>query len=341
MGAFLSNAVYAFVLNRTVFIAHQNMEACFGNIELKRWLPVQSQINTLLQTAGCPLAEHIEYRDGPPCNYSTLNDRLISFDALFNAAYLYLDERYDPYLSEFVKSRSHTLFGNRSNDLGRFSSYGLVAEAIFRFSDNVQAHVADILKASHAISNAVRISIHLRHKDSASLEDPSVDEGFDNNAVQVIEEVRNRHSDSACIVYAAADRNATLDRISRQGARIGCKVYMTEKRVENEVVVINGNVFVSKEHGPWAMGRVQVADIFLLSQGDYLIGTSESTFSALIANHIAWRRVPQDRREYPFFWLDGVHNRNGSFGNYLPHELSLSYDNFNCHAFMNQPYDNK
>ena len=295
---------------------------------------MQDSLLPLLEHAGCPLTEHIAFRDTPPCNCSALNNRLISFDAMFNAAYLHLDDRYDPYLSEYIQSRTRILFGERLNDFGKFSSYGLVAAAVFVFSDKVHTHIVDTLKASRAIPNALRISIHLRHKDSASLEDPSADEDFDSNALEVLKEVRHQQHHSECIVFAASDRNVTLDRISREGDRIGCKVFMTEKRVENEVLAFNERTVILDENGPWAMGRVQAADILLLSHGDYFIGTSESTFSVLIADYIAWRRTALGQRGYPFYWLDGISMQNGSFGYLYPQEPSS--DTYNCHLFMNQ-----
>jgi hypothetical protein len=204
---------------------------------------------------------------------------------------------YDPALPERVLVRSRLLFGSPYEDYGRFESYGLLAKNVISLSKDVHRHVNDILKATCEDRNSVRISIHLRHQSEDSVRRPEIDAPYDEIALGALEHIRNEHMDKACFVYMASDRSASLARIQSRAESIGCTSYAIDRDDVTPSASAGG------EHGPWAIGLVQVADIWLLRHGDYFIGSPHSTFSHLIAGLLAAHAFRENASYNPLVWV--------------------------------------
>lgn len=300
LGAFLSNLVFAVALNRTIFLTgpDQTKTDCFGHISIREWIISRRELEALLKNAGCPLNErNIDYWDCPPCGYTESQARVLTSDSLMNAVYLFLRHDYDPLTSPLVQQRSRTLFGSPYQDRAPFEAYGLLMKRAFHFSSAVNLAVRGILLKSNA-PNTFRVSIHLRHRDTRSPADPSLDIPFDDVAVKALKSIVRRQVNSTCVVYLASDRNASIARMERSAHELGCEPYTVDRADESNKA--DG----TSEHGVWALGLVQLADMYLLGHGDYFIGAKESSYSVLIANLVTANLLQQDRFvSNPLYWL--------------------------------------
>ena len=169
----------------------------------------------------------------------------------------------------------------------------------FHFSRDVNLAVRDILAKSNA-PHSFRVSIHLRHRDERSTTDPSFDTPLDDSAVEALRSIVKRQANATCVVYLASDRNASIARMERSSRELGCEPYTVDRTEES------AQADSTSEHGIWALGLVQLADMFLLGHGDFFIGTKESTYSILIANLVTASALQEERPiSYPLYWLFG------------------------------------
>lgn len=282
------------------------MNSCVSNIELSSWLPQRDELDSLLRQAGCPLPVHyVAFREAPPCNYSILHSRVVTHDGLFNSAFFHLDMRYDPYLSDTVRNRARVLFGHQANGMGRFSSYGLVAEALFKFSTQIYSHVTDVLQASQVLPTTLRISMYM------GTSNPSINRVVDSRSLRALAQLRNKQSHSPCVIFAAPQ-----DKIAR------LQIGLTSARSDCKVLTFNVSDGYTK-----ADELVEAADIHLLAHGDYFIGSSDSAVSLFIANYVAWRRDAHDRRGNALIWLQTNDDRDIKYNN---------FSTYNCDRFENQ-----
>ena len=285
IGGVLSNLLYAVLVNRTfVLTDNEHVRQCRGHLLIKNTFVFKEEILPLLVRSGCPITEVVNFDTLPPCNYSNLPNQAISNDAILNRVFFHAHRDYDPTLQEPSLRRAELLFGHPSAyDLARFEPYGLLFQMLFEFSEDVHRAVNSTL-SSITQRNPTKISIHLRHQNPKSMDNPSLDVGLDTRATRVLSKVlRVLHVKGACVVLIATDRNATLHRIEQVALKYGCAPYS-----------INRHKFPHApdqlaEHGHWPKGLVQLADLLLLTHGDHFIGTLESTYSVLIANLIVSR----------------------------------------------------
>ena len=302
LGAFLSNLVYAVALNRTIVLTHDNNmnTQCSGFMGLRDWIVSRAELERMLTEARCPLTDKaIDYFWTPPCGYSESSARVLTSDALFNADYIFLQDQYDSSMSSFVKNRSHILFGSPFEDNARFEAFGLLMLKAFHFSPGLHHALYTILKQSHE-PNSFRVSIQLRHKNEKSIQNPSLDIPFDDLALKALADIVQRNRDLNCIVYLASDRKASIDRIQLRSKELGCVPFVVNRSTE----WIQPGAY--QENGLWALGFVQLADIYLLGHGDYFIGSRESTYSILIANLVSANALQKDNITNPFLWLSGT-----------------------------------
>ena len=314
VGSFLNSLVYALALNRTIFLTHSNNlnTGCSGYMTLKDWVISRVDLKSILKKAGCPLTENtVDFWDFPPCGYAESSARVITGDGLFNPASFTLKDGYDPSISTFVKNRARMLFGSHFGDNSRFEVFGVMMIKAFGFSPELKNFTRAITRNTHSLPNSFRVSLHLRHRDEKSVQDPSVDVPLDNLGVQALTNIVNLHRNSKCIIYLATDRNTSIDRVLHHSKELGCVVHMAN-RAENPAVID-----AYAEHGPWALGILQVADIYLLGHGDYFIGTWESSYSILIANLVSASSLLKNSSGNPIFWvkktgeiLSSVDNQN-------------------------------
>ena len=285
--------------------------SCLGNIEISSWIPQQEQLTTLLQNAGCPLKSHYaSISEAPACNYSAISTLVVTHGGLFNSAFFHLNLRYDPYLNQMVQNRARILFNNyTTNGVGRFSSYGLVCEYLFKFTTQVHSHVAAELRASQELPNAIRISIYLNNIN-------------DDRVSQALSQIRNKRSYSSCVIFAASEHSGTLTEIDNMSTRLGCRVLVSKTQVDNAI----GNGISEEE---FIKARLQSANIHLLSHGEYFIGSSDSSSAFIIANFIAWRKEAQGRKGNPLIW---VHSNNHD-------DIYSNFSTYNCHHYTSQLTD--
>lgn len=251
----------------------------------------------------------VDFWDFPPCGYAESSSRVITGDGLFNPAYFTLKDGYDPSFSAFVKNRARVLFGSPSGDNSRFEVYGVMMIKAFGFSPELKNFTRAITRNTLSLPNSFRVSLHLRHRDEKSVHDPAVDVPLDNLGMQALTNIVNLQRNSKCVIYLATDRNASIDRILHHSKELGCVVHMANRAVKPAVIDAYA------EHGPWALGILQVADIYLLGHGDYFIGSWESTYSILIANLVSASSFYKNTPGNPFFWLKKTGEIISSFDN--------------------------
>jgi hypothetical protein len=327
LGYFLSNAMVSVAFNRTLLAHNWDPSSCVGLLSLRKWVPSVTEVKLLLKKANCSLdLYHVPTRlfiDKMPCDFSNIEERYISYNELMNPAYsrLWINKPNSSHVQPWVVDRLAIMFESPLSDLGRFEFYGVMSFEIFYFEHAVHQSVASILKTT-SVSNSVKLSVHLRHQNTASLADPSLDTLYDDGAMQALFELRNQTRDLRCFVFIATDRNVSLDRVEAYSREIGCTPYHVPR---SSGTTVFKNEY--PEHGPWARGLLQLADLYLLSHGDYFIASAFSSYSFLIANNIAAKSFHGGHNLYPFTWLgyNGVSYSTSYFVN-APEVLGCNYE---------------
>lgn len=304
LGSVLNNAIYAVALNRTYLASHIDMdESCHGYLSLSPWVPTADEIRIRLANTECPLPSVILGYDGSPMHgYSASSYRIVSEDNLYNCLPVHL--RSDPTLLPFVRDRSELLFG--ANENGRFEPYGMLSSLMFNFSMDI--HTSIEACSRHVSKNALTIGIHLRHKVGKT---HSERVEFINRGLKILHEIRDANKVDQCVVYLATNRNETIDTVISYANAISCSVVSVARflkenpfpQLPREHSFHNANEFYREEQGPWAHGLVQLADVLLLSNARYFIGSGESTFSWIMANNLAARNMDEGFDGKYLYWV--------------------------------------
>ena len=158
--------------------------------------------------------------------------------------------------------------------LGPHAAYGALYASLFGLPNEVL--VADD-------EDELRVSLHLRHFEGRF----SGAEGLGAVEEAVVNAIKGA---KRCALLAASDRMLTLHLLRDVATRVRCRLLLSP-RDPNEKLRNHGLLL---EHGVETFGVVP-RDVFLLSQGDVLIGTWGSTLTLLIQELLATRtraRVP-------------------------------------------------
>lgn len=127
--------------------------------------------------------------------------------------------------------------------------------------------------------------MHIRHQRLNRTLERLIDDGMEVCLRHVLHTVRgrNRSVDLPCAILLATDRASTLIRMSQVIEGMNCSVHLVPRGMSRPEA--------RGEHGPWGDSKLSIADLYLLGHADYFLGSQISSYSTLIANSIAARRM--------------------------------------------------
>lgn len=297
IGSHLSAMLAGIVLNRTYFTNH--FVACDGAMELKSWVPLQNEVEALTKSAGCPIDFRTDFGSASTeCAIAESNRSLFMYSDIHNTAYDYFHPKRGIPLTEDMHQRASILFSSRD----RFEAYGLLQRYAYTFPNITQSLALSILNkiygpnhARHAgastlasmkqLQNVLTIGVHLRHPDGSSVNNSELDLPFDSNVEKAIQKIRSYDKTSNCMVLIASDRAESILRVENYAKNASCTAAYIERNLNASPDGDKGY----EEHGPWSKGAIAIADWYLLTHSMYFIGSHGSTYSALIANAVAFQ----------------------------------------------------
>ena len=153
--------------------------------------------------------------------------------------------------------------------LGPHAALGSIFDASFSLRNESAADVPTWR------DDEIRISVHVRHFEAD-------DDGHDPQSLQAYEDAVRVAAAAAskCALLVASDRRLTLQLMEAVAQRVGCRM----------LVAARGPPVTdfSAEHGE-DVGEVVLRDVFLLAQGQVLVGTWGSTLTIIVQQLIAAR----------------------------------------------------
>lgn len=170
---------------------------------------------------------------------------------------------------------------------GILHGYGKLFHSVFTFSDEIKELNRDSLSKVMANKyNSFTVSIHLRHQSEG--DDGKISDGDKNCVNSVVNSLRNKYDNNSteCNILLAADRMKSYLDFQIFTNEINCNVIASYNH--NLARIDKSFNSSDSEHGPWGKDIISIfSDIYLLSHGDYFIGSSSkgtyaSSFSALI-----------------------------------------------------------
>jgi hypothetical protein len=236
--------------------------------------------------------------NSPPKSFPSyeyyLQSKAIVFDYwLFNKVY----EAFHPSQmnhSNYIMQRARAFFGSSTGIVSRYSAYGIVSRYFVSYGPQVIEAVQPILQQTLLTPNSARISVHIRHFDCRSVANTRMLQAPDARVIAAIQRIRKTIL-GKCFIYLATDRKqSTATIIAAEELR--CEIFQVPRqRIAPSAAA---------EHGPWGSGLMQIADLYLLSHGDYIVGTNYSTYSVLITNAVALRSLERTHRTCPLLFVD-------------------------------------
>merc|ERR1711871_1198321 len=194
-------------------------------------------------------------------------------------------------LSPTAKKIAHVIF-ERGEDYG----YGLMFRSLFHFTPLIKQQnrgillemykrlstkVTDTSESSEILhsKDIYQIGIHIRHSNNRDIGNGTNAESLETKCIRTIL-AQHDMDGKKCVLMVASDRANTLERMQEQAKILSCEfVTSNHTKVRNSY----------GEHGPFH-GEIAMADIDLLSNSDYFIGSSysnmgymPSTYSMLIS----------------------------------------------------------
>lgn len=302
-GRFLNDLTWAVLLNRT-FVSNWESRNCFDALFMSQWLPTVGWLINITTQHGCPPINKVFYRGSPHkniplrcCNIETSNITAFSFGSFDNDCFKYFHPLSGSSLSPMALKRARIMFPS-SNSVTKYDSFGFITRFSSYFSPKVELLARDALNEvyenlDHTSSqDSILIGLHVRHQKN----DIQSEHIIDSLARECLSFVRGLTKGKKCIVLFATDRAHSLESILSFAKEIDCEIRYIAKNV---------NTTHHSQLGPWADSVLSIADWRLLSQSDIFIGTTGSSFSALIANLVAARatgRTPPAVGD-PLMWI--------------------------------------
>ena len=146
--------------------------------------------------------------------------------------------------------------------------------------------------------------MQIRHQRLNQTLERMIDDGMEVCLRHILQAVRSRSSGGSirsCAVLLASDRASTILRMTRAIEDMNCSAHMVPRGMNK--------LEARGEHGPWGDSKLSMADWLFLGHADYFLGSQISSYSTLIANSIAARRMLRsgDDDEEIFLWGMLVH----------------------------------
>lgn len=310
LGPVLNSAVRGVVYNRTLYVyadAKQINQTCDDGIAYRSWVPFATEVEAIAARHDClhQLLRSKDVCEGCNCSHSSL--KIQGSPSGNNVGFDFLTEEYDPYLDGEALRRSRIMFMRTYDDGPRFLSNGIALSYLIEFRYSVHKVVNDIMNTILSDPDAVRISVHIRHKEGSDddvKKNPLVDIETDTLAMQGISKFKKIASGKSCFVLIASDRMYSMERLTNYSRNIGC-VPLSIPRGEK-----NTTEATSPEHGKWSRGIISVADWYLLSHATYFIGVHRSSYSLLIGDLVSLNALKTGVTHNTLAWISGSELRS-------------------------------
>lgn len=293
----------AVILNRTiVLIWNKKTNFCENSTFVQSWISRKDAVDSLLLKARCPWQSSTQagiYRVGGReraircCGHNGVEGINATWLSPGSTAKLLLQPLAGSarIASPATQSRFAILFSN-PHRLSSFESYGVLAHFSLQFSNYTRSLCSQVLQKAIKVEDLyakkqppIILAMQIRHQKLNRTVEAKIDDGMS----ACLREFRRQHFDRSCVVLLATDRASTITRMEKEILAVNCSLHLVPKG--NAVRTSAFPLRSHGEHGPWGDSMLAMADWFLLGHADYFIGTQISSYSTLIANSIAARRL--------------------------------------------------
>lgn len=243
-GQILNELAGAVVMNRTfVLSSNDNLGTeCTKYIGIKRWIPTYDYIRKRLTSANC-LGNFDDFQSIASIGFGHFHMKeiesvktIIMAGESISKPFCTFHPVYGMNLSSYYRNRANILLYNNRNPLrSRYEGYGFLFRSIFKFKLETQIILRPLLediyhqkfkKKTICVKDEqmLVIGVHLRHQNSASINNSAIDEEFDLRALRYIYNLTENIDFNKCIVIIASDRLHSIRFVENYAKSISCEI---------------------------------------------------------------------------------------------------------------------
>jgi hypothetical protein len=269
----LSGMINTMILNYSLVVGSYPSIDCDLHLTYKPWIPTFDLINIIRNVHSCDV------------KWAKVHENQ------HNELYFFKNCFSEPGMPLFAKDRANIFFQTFVDDIGRFTSYGVVQHHVLEFSEKIKTMVRDLLPDD--IHNYLKIGVQLRHNSMS--DDQLAANNFDGNAQRAMIHMFNmtRLDYRPCLLLAASDHESSLNETEKLASLLNCKFYRFHHQTSEEIA----------DHGPWGNALSTISDWYLLRHSDVFVGSTESSYSVLMASDVAYNSIKRGYIKNPLLWI--------------------------------------